>query len=350
MPIRVVCECGSKLDAPDHLAGKQARCGGCGRVLTIERSMDPEIPDDEEAEEAGDPASEVRLPPRVVRKRKKVFQGASPIVEEGPSRKKRLKPAPATSERPRSQAEPTLVDVWARGLAFPFRREAFITILVLAVLYGPPAAIMSFTPALLMTGAFGLKGMVGLGAISFGILGYFCYFLFQTLRTAAQNEDDLPVATAFDFEEIFIDLWLMLGATAVLFCPLAFLAIGAFFADSSLPAAIWIPMLVLFVYLWPMAVTSAALHTSVLAANHWTVIRTVLKIPLQYTATLCIAAGLILIATMIDLWTPRFPILSGFVFWLLVFLTVTACMYLIGNLYYRNRARIGWFAELQQRY
>jgi hypothetical protein len=349
MPIRVVCECGSKLDAPDSLAGKQARCGGCGRVLTIEPSEDVLESADPDSE-PGEDGEATRLPPRMVRKRKKVFQGAAPIVEEGPSRKKRSKPSSPSSDRPRSKQDPTLIDVWARGLAFPFRREAFITILVLAVLYGPPAAIMSFTPALLMTGAFGLKGLVGLGAISFGILGYFCYFLFQTLRTGAQNEDDLPVATAFDFEEIFIDLWLMLGGTAVLFSPLVVLVLGAFFTGGHVPPAIWLSMLVAFVFLWPMAVMSSALHTSVLAANHWTVIRAVLRIPLQYTATLCIAAGLILIATVINFFTPWFPILSGFVFWLLVFLTVTACMYLIGNLYYRNRTKIGWFAELEQRY
>jgi len=363
MPIRVVCECGSRLDAPDSLVGKQAQCGGCGRVLTIERSPTPAASDEEQPDfrEAG---SATRLPPRVVRKRKKVFQGAASIVEEGPPRKKRTKPEVSTADRLRLRREPTLADVWARGLAFPFRREALITILVLAVLYGPPASIMSFTPALLMTGAFGLKAMVGVGVISLGILGYFCYFLFQTLRSAAQNDDDLPVATAFDFEEIFLDLWLMLGASAILFSPLLVLTIGAFVTESSVPMAVSFSLLALFVFLWPMAVTSAALHTSVLAANHWTVLRAVLRIPLQYVSTLCIAAGLILVATLIDVFMPRIPIttgqpivlavflllLSGFIFWLLVFITLTACMYLIGNLYYRNRGKIGWFAELQQRY
>lgn len=35
MPIKVTCACGKVLKAPDHLAGKQARCPGCGSVLQV---------------------------------------------------------------------------------------------------------------------------------------------------------------------------------------------------------------------------------------------------------------------------------------------------------------------------
>lgn len=35
MPIRVSCACGKSLNAPDHLAGKKAKCPGCGGVIAI---------------------------------------------------------------------------------------------------------------------------------------------------------------------------------------------------------------------------------------------------------------------------------------------------------------------------
>jgi hypothetical protein len=352
MPIRVVCECGSRLDAPDSLAGRQAQCGNCGRVLSIEAPSTSSVSETVTAGKLVDTVASPRLPPRVIRKKKKkVFQETAPIADErSRSKGKRTFGSLTTAEIPRVRKEPSLLDVWSRGLTFPFRREAFITILVLATIYGPAAQVLSFTPAVLLTGAYGIKGLVGLGIISLGTVGYFCYFLLQTLRSAAQNEDDLPVASAFDFEEIFIDLWLVLGATALLFSPLLFLSIGARLSGEHLPAGVVYALLGLFAFLWPMAVTSSALHTSVLAANHWTVARAILRMPLQYTVSFCLAMGLIVIAVVIDLLTPRVVVLSGFIFWLLVFITLTGCMYLVGNLYYRNRRRIGWFEELEWRY
>ena len=35
MPIRVVCECGKRLKAPDAYAGRMAECPGCGRHLVV---------------------------------------------------------------------------------------------------------------------------------------------------------------------------------------------------------------------------------------------------------------------------------------------------------------------------
>jgi hypothetical protein len=88
--------------------------------------------------------------------------------------------------------------------------------------------------------------------------------------------------------------------------------------------------------------------------------------PFQYTATLIVAGGLVAAAIGLDYVVPAqivgdgvfgFGIMSllagiarGFITWWLVFLTVTACMSLMGFLYYRNRNRIGWFRDSQPRY
>ena len=44
MPIVVECVCGGKLKAPDHLAGKKARCPKCKRVLAVPATAPPQIP------------------------------------------------------------------------------------------------------------------------------------------------------------------------------------------------------------------------------------------------------------------------------------------------------------------
>ncbi|QDT54896.1 hypothetical protein Pan44_29350 [Caulifigura coniformis] len=355
MSIRVVCECGSRLDAPDELAGQQARCGACGAVLTIAPAR--------KAREAS-AVDGVRLPPKLTgKKKKKVFtEHNAPLQEEETrtgKRKKKKKSAEEMSAGPRKRR--SLAQVWVDGLTFPFRREALITTAVLAFLYGPIMLAMSFGPAMLVTGFYAIKFFIGFFTVSILIVGYFCYFLFQTLRCTAQNERELPVATAFDFEEVRLDLWLMIGGTGMVFLPLIVTSIAFWWDGRSTPDALYYPLLAFCLFLWPMGVIASVLQTSVLAANHWTTLTTILKLPFQYTATLIVAGGLVAVAIGLDWVVPRLSfkfgivallagIIRGFLTWWLVFLTVTACMSLMGYLYYRNRNRIGWFRDSQPRY
>jgi hypothetical protein len=356
MSIRVVCECGSRLDAPDELAGQKARCGSCGSVLTIVASKKVR------AEEVVDG---VRLPPKLGGKKKtKVFQQPNAADDEGQSpaertRKKKRKSATEMSAGPRKR--PSLTKIWQDGLLFPFRKEALITTAVLAVLYGPIMLALSFGPGAIFVGAYAIKFAIGFFTVSVLVIGYFCYFLFQTLRATAQNEHELPVATSFDFEEVRHDLWLMFAGSLIVFLPLLAITFACWWDGRETPGTLFYPLLALCLFLWPMGIIASALQSSPLAANHWTTTTTILKFPFQYTATLFVAAGLIATAIGLDWAVPRldlpFGILSlvalivrGFLTWWLVFLTVTACMSLMGFLYYRNRNRIGWFRDSEPRY
>jgi hypothetical protein len=360
MPIRVRCECGSRLDAPDELAGRKAVCGGCGRVLEIVASDSPDPSDEDLIPPSKSARGVARLPRPVNAPKKRVYKKlAAGSDDEGAKTRRRKKQPrePRTLEGPPKRREPTLTGVWVNGVSFPFHREALITIIVLAFIYGPVVGGLSAAPEVALAGAMGPKTMAAMLLVSLGVVGYFCYFLFQTLRAAAANDDDLPVATAFDMEEIFIDLWLMLGGTAVVYSPLWLLRSFAWFTETNVPAGLLWSLWGVLTFLWPMGVTSSALHMSVLAANHWTVSRTILKIPVQYVSTLLVAFGLFAIAYGIsvlmteflpDVWYVRWT--TGIVSWYMNFTVVTACMYLAGNLYYRNRQRIGWFGELRERF
>ncbi len=275
--------------------------------------------------------------------------------------RKRRKQAAAAAAPPVSGKRPSLTRVWIDGLTFPLRKEALITTAVLAFLYGPIMLAMSFGPAVMFTGAYAIKFFVGFMTISVLVVGYFCYFLFQTLRSTCQYERDLPVATDFDFEEVRIDLWLMFGGTLMVFLPLILLKIVFWWDSRPIPSGLYYPLLTFCLFLWPMGVMAAALHSTVLAANHWTTLMAILKAPFQYTATLIVSGGLIATAVAIDWLVPRLEfrfgivaillqVLRGFLTWWLLFLTVTACISLMGYLYYRNRQRIGWFREQEQRY
>jgi hypothetical protein len=296
-------------------------------------------------------------------KKEKVFkEHSAPSDEESrksSDRKRKKKSAEEMSANPKKR--PTLAKVWTDGLSFPFRKEALITTAVLAFLYGPIMMALKFGPSALLAGAYAIKFALGFVTVSILVIGYFCYFLFQTLRTTAQNEHELPVATSFDFDEVKIDLWLMFGGSVMVFLPLILTKIAFWWDGRLIPDALYYPLLAFCLFLWPVGVMASALQSSALAANHWTALTTLLKFPFQYTATLIVAGGLVAMAVGLDAVIPELDLefgivmllaktVRGFITWWLVFLTVTACMSLMGFLYYRNRNRIGWFRDSQPRY
>jgi hypothetical protein len=262
MAIRVQCECGSELEAPYEFAGQKARCGNCGAVLTIvktRRARTVEVVDG------------VQLPPKLGgKKKKKVFvEHQAPDEEERrASERTKKKKASAADMSAAPRKRPSLMKVWTEGLSFPFRREAFITTAVLAVLYGPIMMALSFGPAMLFTGVYAIKFFVGFFTVSVLVIGYFCYFLFQTLRSTAQYERDLPVTSSFDFEEVRLDLWLMVGGSLMVFLPLILVTVGFWYDGRDTPAALYYPLFAFCFFLWPMGVIASALHSSTLAANH----------------------------------------------------------------------------------
>ena len=103
-------------------------------------------------------------------------------------------------------------------------------------------------------------------------------------------------------------------------------------------------------FLFPMALMSTALHLSILDANPWFVVRSILRVPLEYLATIAIFGGLCGVMVAGGVFLPSYPatipILSHIATWVLLFYAVTASAYGFGNFYYRNRRKIDWFGEL----
>jgi len=189
------------------------------------------------------------------------------------------------------------------------------------------------------------------------ILGYFAFFLLQIFRLASVDEDDLPLTAEFDMSQILQDLWTWLGT--IWWCGVPFAAYWVMSpklarwglldrAEITLWAAL--PILAFCLFLFPMALMSAALHVTVLAANPWTVVRSLLKVPLEYLVTysvfgtLCLT--LVVIGYVLQPVPESIPVVSHVATWVLLFYALTASAYGFGNFYYRNRLKIGWFNEL----
>lgn len=368
MTILVECDCGRKLRAPDQMAGRVTSCV-CGKTVTLTLQAKPrqlvEVePELDDPDEDAAPAPVVHKP----RKVKKAGPGKSLFrpaqgrnVERGeaedtapapvavPSKKKKRRhDQELASDRKRKKQE-GFISGLLRSLKFPFRTESMLTIGILATAYG---TFTSFTGFMM----FGIMGILIVVA-TYLLFGYFSFFLLQIFRMATVDEDDMPVSLEFDMGQIIFDLWTWAGAIWWSGAPLAihwfvesrFIHTGEFESFEWAPSTI-APGVLAGLVLLPMALISATLHTTVLAANPWTVIRAIFRVPLQYHATLSVFGFLCITAAMVGFTLPPipagFPIVSQIATWTLLFYALTASAYGFGNFYYRNRQKIGWFSEL----
>lgn len=372
MTIIVECDCGRKLRAPDQMAGRVVNCV-CGKTVTltleVKRQQFGEVePEFEEPDEDAEPAPVVMKPRTVSKKgpKKSHFRPAQGRnVERGDSDKEPLVPAastfikkkrrrdkPLATDRKRQTLEgfiPGLI----RSLKFPFRTESMMTIAFMAIAYGGFTSISGFV----LFGAMNIRMMAIMLLATILILGYFSFFLLQIFRLATVDEDDMPITMEFEVGQILFDLWTWMGSIWWSGAPLAvyWLVMSRLTRWGYFETFEWIPLtiapgLIFCLALFPMALMSSALHTTVLAANPWTVIRSIFRVPLEYIATLSVFGCLCITAAVIGVVLPPYPtaipILTQIIAWIILFYALTASAYGLGNFYYRNRHKIGWFGEL----
>ncbi len=365
MTIIVQCDCGRTLRAPDQMLGRstQCVCGNSVALLKVEGPrqfdvLEPELADpDEDAAEApllqrprlkkiGEKSLFRKSQGRNVERGEEENSSPSLPQPQPGKRKKRRKDKVTAVERKRQREEAFLAGL-GRSLKFPFRTESLLTIGVMAVAYGVFTAVAGFLPY----GVLGIKAMAILLLGTLLILGYFGFFLLQIFRIASIDEDDLPLTLEFDMDLIRQDLWVWLGT--LWWCGVPFAGYWWFsnqwggWERSPVPV---IATLGLGLFLFPMALMSAALHLSVLAANPWVVVLSIRRVVLEYLATLAVfgtlCATLIVIGRVLPPFPAAIPVLSHIVTWVMLFYALTASAYGFGNFYFRNRRKIGWFNEL----
>ncbi len=364
MTIIVQCSCGRMLRAPDQMSGRTAQCV-CGSSVTLLKDESPRQFDVLEPE-LGESELDAEEAPRVFRPVPKKTKGkshfrssqgrnvergdpddAAPLPLPSPGKRKKRRTDKITSlERKRQRSEPFLGGV-IRSLRFPLRTESLITIAVMAVAYGGFTSVAGFMPYAVL----GFKALIIMLLGTFLILGYFGFFLLQIFRLASIDEDDLPLTLEFDMDLIRQDLWIWLGT--LWWCGVPFAVywwVSGPMGEWARTPGIILAMIGFCLFLLPMALMSTALHLTVLAANPWVVLRSMLRVPLEYLATLGIfgvlCSTVFAIGRVLPPIPPVIPIVSHVGRWILLFYALTASAYGFGNFYYRNRLKIGWFGEL----
>ncbi|MCA9075094.1 MAG: hypothetical protein KDA93_08680 [Planctomycetaceae bacterium] len=386
------------LDAPAEAAGLRVRCPVCREAVSVpdpNRRRKKTRPANEAIDFPFDESTSVPTPrrkkkppkrpdpveapsrppqPRKTRPtRQNVFQPTeerSTVEVEKPRRKKRKK---------RKESNPGIM----RSIAFPFRTEAMLTISVMTVLYTCIMVPMQNVP--MMAIFISPRMVVGVLFILMLIQGYFWHFLFEVLRMAAYNDEDLPMVAEWEPENIFYDLVIAVGATLVSFSPLilgAFvillpaiaahpfiatimIGIGVLYLPMAMIRVIssvheWLPFLIdyspfaapgllalviLPCFYLPMALMASVLHQSVKAAFPWYVVPAMIRMPWAYFETIVLIAGISMVTVFLQFLATYVPILGVFLVWFLVFTGHTAIMHRLGSMYHENRRALDWFPE-----
>ncbi len=394
MSIQVRCQCGQLLDAPAEAAGKRVRCPVCREPVSVPeptrhrrtRTSRSQTPD------PGLEQTPRQQHPKKDKSRPRKADAPPPRIEQTPLRQNVFRPAEETQtaatektrsrKRKKSAAPPPTAGILA-SLAFPFRTEAMLTICVMTFLYTCIMVPLQSVP--MVTFFLSPRMVVGVLFVLMLIQGYFWHFLFEVLRMAAYNQQDLPMTADWEPENIFYDLLIAVGATLVSFSPLiagafifllpaisehpfiATIVIGA--SVLYLPMAmiqtittvqIWLPALIeisplapviLFAlvavpcFYLPLALMASVLHQSVRAAFPWYVVPAMVRMPWSYLETLVVIVGIGMVTVVLQYFATFVPILGVFLVWFLVFTGHTAIMHRLGSMYHENRRAIGWFPD-----
>jgi hypothetical protein len=222
---------------------------------------------------------------------------------------------------------------------YPLRGTGWIMLIVGSVLF----ALVGLTVALLGGGILIPVALIGYLLAA----GYLCAFMIKVIRSSGSGDQELPDWPELGgwWEDILRPFLLILATGAFCLAPaVAWLLIAGVPAD---PASVerWVPLALLargLLYL-PMAMTAVALHNAMAALNPLLVVRSILRIPLQYlVACLTLLAVEALQVALKDVFVER-PVLRWAVLGCASFYLLVVEMRILGLMYHANREKLGWF-------
>lgn len=130
MPIQITCSCGRPLRVKDEVAGKRARCPGCGKILLVPEPQTSQNADDEAASffmTEPDPDMSPSKPTGAV-------AHSDPADESiRPARKPTISPAPPSKATvsPRSKRKPRREESERPGFAIAIHPSIIIGVLMM---------------------------------------------------------------------------------------------------------------------------------------------------------------------------------------------------------------------------
>ncbi|MEW6305223.1 MAG: FHA domain-containing RING-H2 finger protein [Verrucomicrobiota bacterium] len=198
------------------------------------------------------------------------------------------------------------------------------------------------------------------------MVGYISAYMWQMVLTSAQGDEFLPDWP--DFSDFWHDIarpcLQYLGLLAVCYGP-AFLydaftdatLLGAMdYTEDRIHLAVWLLLLFLGNFYFPMATLAVVMHDNILGLNPWTVVLSILRIPRHYFVAFL---AMVAVALSADLATMTAYLLMNTAFaplpgvWALVYNFLTLYflaveMRILGLIYYCNDEKLGWFRPIMR--
>jgi hypothetical protein len=341
MTIEFRCDCGSRLRVPDQRAGQVVRCPAC-----TEPTLVPKLGEDPDAYsvDGKTPRSDDRVSVRMdtsqppAEKRTKSTYRAARSSEPPTSKAAPSAWRSASREKRRSQRP------WLASFQFPFQDENKFTLLGWGIGFAFVAIMMSIP----------IPSLVANIARLFVLLvsaGYFFHFLSEVVRVAAGGDVELPETSSG--EDVLQDAVTWCGAIVLGLSPWwGFHLLRWWFAWDT-PAEVGEILLLVGAFYSPMALLAATLFNSVLAANPLYVFGAIFKLPRQYLTCCLLSASVLVVyfllgAVIMSMLGPDSLLMILFVHTisalLLLYVSIVV-MHQLGTVYYKNRAKIGWFRD-----
>ncbi|WP_339908407.1 hypothetical protein [Symmachiella dynata] len=341
MPIEFRCDCGSRLRVPDQRAGQVVRCPACEeQTLVPKLGEDPDAYSVDGKSPRSNDLVSVRMDTsqRSSRKRTKSTYRAARSSEPPTSKASPSAWRSASREKRRSQPP------WLASFQFPFQDENKFTLLGWGIGFAFVAIMMSIP----------IPSLVANIARLFVLLiaaGYFFHFLSEVVRVAAGGDVELPETSSG--EDVLQDAVTWCGAIVLGLSPWwGFHLLRWWFAWET-PAEVGEILLLVGAFYSPMALLAATLFNSVLAANPLYVFGAIFKLPRQYLTCCLLSASVLVVyfllgAVIMSMLGPDSLLMILFVHTisalLLLYVSIVV-MHQLGTVYYKNRAKIGWFRD-----
>ena len=182
-----------------------------------------------------------------------------------------------------------------------------------------------------------------LGLVLGFFIGIYVLALFRSIiSSTADGEDHLPnwPDSTDIFSEIFRPSFMLLVPIAICFLPASSYNM---YSSAQDPIIHWSLLGLGWLYL-PMALLAVTLYDSILAMNPILVVRSILRIPMDYMMVVAVLGVVVVLSHLLDTHVlDKVPMIDGLMDGFMFIFEGAMLMRAIGLLYRMNEQELGWF-------
>jgi len=219
---------------------------------------------------------------------------------------------------------------------YPFAKQGIIVILAGAILF-TILDLLSMLP---------LIGFLFFIIQFFIVFPYILAYMLKIIRSTANGRRELPDWPEFSdyWESIYRPFVQIFFTLSVSFIPVLFVLILPLLGIPELLVLLPVCIILGIIY-FPMALIAVAIYDNIWSPlNVSLILGSIWKVKKHYFLALLTIGIFIFIEYIIRLFVlGQIPIVGPFIHWMITLYFIAVQMYILGNVYYINRAKLRWF-------